>query len=75
MRRLADKGISNGFESLSEREREIFSSSRGPRQQEIAELLSSARPRSKPTAAMSPEANLHSTAELVLYAVRRGVVD
>jgi len=73
---LADKGILDRYESLSEREREIFQLvAEGNSTREIAELLS-VSPATVEThrAHILQKLDLHSTAELVLYAVRRGVI-
>ena len=68
VRQLADKGVTDRYEALSEREREIFQLIAEARtNKEIAALLN-----------VSPSTveklDLHSAAEIVLYAVRRGVI-
>lgn len=76
VRHLADKGIGDRFESLSEREREIFQLvAEGHSNKKIAELLCIS-PATVEThrAHILQKLDLHSTAELVLYAVRRGVI-
>lgn len=76
VRRLADRGIVDRYESLSEREREIFQLvAEGRSSREIAELLS-VSPATVEThrAHILQKLDIHSTAELVLYAVRRGVI-
>ena len=76
VRRLADKGIVDRFDSLSEREREIFQLvAEGHSNKGIAELLSIS-PTTVEThrAHILQKLDLHSTAEVVLYAVRRGVI-
>ena len=76
VRHLADKGIVDRFESLSEREREIFQLvAEGHSNKEIAELLS-VSPATVEThrAHILHKLDMHSTAELVRYAVRRGVI-
>lgn len=76
VRRLADKGIVDRYDSLSEREREIFQLvAEGRSTREVAELLS-VSPATVEThrAHILQKLDLHSTAELVLYAVRRGVI-
>jgi two-component system, NarL family, response regulator NreC len=76
VRHLADKGISDRFESLSEREREIFQLvAEGQSNKKIAERLCIS-PATVEThrAHILQKLDLHSTAELVLYAVRRGVI-
>lgn len=76
VRHLADKGIGDRFESLSEREREIFQLvAEGQSNKKIAERLCIS-PATVEThrAHILQKLDLHSTAELVLYAVRRGVI-
>ncbi len=76
VRHLADKGIGDRFESLSEREREIFQLvAEGHSNKKVAELLCIS-PATVEThrAHILQKLDLHSTAELVLYAVRRGVI-
>jgi two-component system response regulator NreC len=76
VRHLAEKGIADRFDSLSEREREIFQLvAEGHSTKEIAELLS-VSPATIEThrAHVLQKLDVHNTAELVLYAVRRGVI-
>jgi two-component system response regulator NreC len=76
VRHLADKGIADRFDTLSEREREIFQLvAEGRSNKEIAELLS-VSPATIEThrAHVLQKLDVHNTAELVLYAVRRGVI-
>jgi DNA-binding NarL/FixJ family response regulator len=76
VRHLADKGIVDRYEALSEREREIFQLvAEGRSNKEIAELLSIS-PATVEThrAHILQKLDVHNTAELVLYAVRRGVI-
>jgi len=76
VKRLADQGIVDRYGSLSEREREIFQLvAEGRSSKEIAELLS-VSPTTVEThrAHIMQKLDLHGTAELVLYAVRRGVI-
>ena len=76
VRHLADKGIADRYEALSEREREIFQLiAEGHSNKEIADLLSIS-PATVEThrAHILQKLDLHSTAEVVLYAVRRGVI-
>jgi two-component system, NarL family, response regulator NreC len=76
VRHLAGKGIVDRYESLSEREREIFQLiAEGHSNKEIAELLS-VSPATVEThrAHILHKLDVHNTAELVLYAVRRGVI-
>jgi two-component system, NarL family, response regulator NreC len=76
LRHLAQKGIVDRYESLSEREREIFQLvAEGHSNKEIADLLS-VSPSTVEThrTHILQKLDVHSTAELVLYAVRRGVI-
>src|SRR5262245_2808043 len=76
VRHLADKGVGDRFEALSEREREIFQLvAEGQSNKKIAEILCIS-PTTVEThrAHILQKLDLHSTAELVLYAVRRGVI-
>jgi two-component system, NarL family, response regulator NreC len=76
VRHLAEKGIADRFSSLSEREREIFQLiAEGHSNKGIAELLS-VSPATVEThrAHILQKLDVHNTAELVLYAVRRGVI-
>ncbi|HEY7286329.1 MAG TPA: response regulator transcription factor [Vicinamibacterales bacterium] len=76
VRHLADKGIVDRYEALSEREREIFQLvAEGHSNKEVADLLSIS-PATVEThrAHILQKLDLHSTAEIVLYAVRRGVI-
>ena len=73
---LADKGIVDRYDALSEREREIFQLvAEGHSNKAIAELLSIS-PATVEThrAHILQKLDLHNTAEVVLYAVRRGVI-
>jgi DNA-binding NarL/FixJ family response regulator len=76
VKHLAARGVEDRYESLSEREREVFQLiAEGHSNKEIAELLSLS-----PTTVETHRAHIlqkldvHNTAELVLYAVRRGVI-
>jgi two-component system, NarL family, response regulator NreC len=76
VRHLTEKGIVDRFESLSEREREIFQLiAEAHSNKEIADLLS-VSPATVEThrAHILQKLDVHNTAELVLYAVRRGVI-
>jgi DNA-binding NarL/FixJ family response regulator len=76
VRTLADKGASDRYETLSEREREIFQLiAEGKANKEIAVLLMIS-PSTVEThrARIMEKLDLHSAAEIVLYAVRRGVI-
>lgn len=76
VRQLAEKGITDRYESLSAREREIFQLiAEGKTNKEIAALLSIS-PSTVEThrARIMEKLDLHSAAEIVLYAVRKGVI-
>lgn len=76
VRQLADKGISDRYDSLSDREREVFQLiAEGKVNKEIATLLSiSLSTVETHRARIMDKLDLHSAAEIVLYAVRRGVI-
>ncbi|MGH9255680.1 MAG: response regulator [Vicinamibacterales bacterium] len=76
VRQLADKGVADRYESLSDREREVFQLiAEGKMNKEIAALLSiSLNTVETHRARIMDKLDLHSAAEIVLYAVRRGVV-
>jgi two-component system response regulator NreC len=73
---LADRGIVDRYDALSEREREIFQLvAQGRTNKEIAELLSiSAATVETHRAHVFQKLDLHNAAEVVLYAVRRGII-
>jgi DNA-binding NarL/FixJ family response regulator len=76
VRHLADKGIVDRFESLSEREREIFQLiAEAHSNKAIADMLSIS-PATVEThrAHILQKLDVHNTAELVLYAVRKGII-
>jgi DNA-binding NarL/FixJ family response regulator len=76
VRHLSDKGIIDRYDSLSEREREIFQLiAEGHSNKAIADLLF-VSPTTVEThrAHIFQKLDVHNTAELVLYAVRRGVI-
>ena len=76
VRHLAEKGIADRYDSLSEREREIFQLiAEGHSNKGIAERLG-VSPSTVEThrGHILQKLDLHNTAELVLYAVRRGVI-
>ena len=76
VRHLADKGMTDRFESLSEREREIFQLiAEAHSNKAIADLLSIS-PATVEThrAHILQKLDVHNTAELVLYAVRKGII-
>jgi two-component system, NarL family, response regulator NreC len=76
LRLLATRGIVDRYESLSEREREIFQLiAEGRANKEIAELLF-VSPNTIEThrAHIMEKLDVHSAVELVLYAVRKGLI-
>jgi DNA-binding NarL/FixJ family response regulator len=76
VRRLAEKGVTDRYDTLSEREREIFQLiAEGHSNKEIATLLSLS-PATVEThrAHIFEKLDVHNTAELVLYAVRKGII-
>jgi two-component system, NarL family, response regulator NreC len=76
IKHLANKGILDRYDSLSEREREVFQLiAEGHTNKEMADLLSIS-PATVEThrAHILQKLDLHNTAEVVLYAVRRGVI-
>jgi len=76
VRHLVEKGIADRFDTLSEREREIFQLiAEGHSNKAIADLLS-VSPATVEThrAHILQKLDVHNAAELVLYAVRRGVI-
>lgn len=75
-RRAVDASVTDGYDTLSEREREVFQLvAEGHTNKEVAELLSIS-PATVEThrARILDKLGVHNTAELVLYAVRRGVI-
>ena len=75
-RRLTERGVSDRYDALSEREREVFQLvAEGRSSKEIAELLS-VSPATVEThrTHVLQKLGLRNTAEVVLYAVRRGVI-
>jgi len=76
IRHLAARGIVDRYDSLSEREREIFQLvAEGRSNKEIADLLF-VSPNTIEThrAHIMEKLDVHSAVELVLYAVRRGLI-
>jgi two-component system, NarL family, response regulator NreC len=76
IRHLSDRGITDRYESLSEREREIFQLiAEGKTNKEIAALLFLS-PSTVDThrSRIMEKLDVHSAAEIVLYAVRKGVI-
>jgi DNA-binding NarL/FixJ family response regulator len=76
IRHLEQQGVTDRFELLSEREREIFQLiAEGNSNKEIANLLSlSTSTVETHRARIMEKLDLHSTAEIILYAVRKGVL-
>jgi DNA-binding NarL/FixJ family response regulator len=76
LRNLAKKGIVDRYDALSEREREIFQLiAEGHSNKDVADLLSiSVATVETHRAHILQKLDVHNTAELVLYAVRRGVI-
>jgi DNA-binding NarL/FixJ family response regulator len=75
-RRLTERGVADRYDALSEREREVFQLvAEGRSSKEIAELLS-VSPATIEThrTHVLQKLGLRNTAEVVLYAVRRGVI-
>lgn len=76
MRRAATTGVVDRYDTLSDREREIFQLvAEGKSNKEVAEMLAIS-PATVEThrARVLQKLEVHNTAELVLYAVRRGVI-
>ena len=76
VRRAAASGVADRYDTLSEREREIFQLiAEATSNKEVAELLDIS-PATVEThrARILQKLDIHNTAELVLYAVRRGII-
>jgi DNA-binding NarL/FixJ family response regulator len=76
VRHLAERGVTDRFDALSEREREVFQLiAEGHSNKDIANLLH-VSPGTVEThrARIMEKLDVHSAAEIVLYAVRRGVI-
>jgi two-component system response regulator NreC len=76
VRRVADSKVIDAYDTLSDREREIFQLiAEGHSNKDVA-LILSISPATVEThrARILQKLDVHNTAELVLYAVRRGVV-
>jgi two-component system, NarL family, response regulator NreC len=76
VRQLAARGVTDRFETLSEREREVFQLiAEGHSNKDIAGLLH-VSPGTIEThrARIMEKLDVHSAAEIVLYAVRKGIV-
>jgi two-component system response regulator NreC len=76
VRRLAERGIADRYDALSEREREIFQLiAEGHTNKAIADMLSiSVATVETHRAHILQKLDVHNTAELVLFAVRRGII-
>lgn len=76
VRQLAQRGAADRYDTLSEREREVFQLiAEGRSNKQIAELLGvSVGTVETHRARLMEKLDLHSAAEMVLYAVRRGIV-
>jgi two-component system, NarL family, response regulator NreC len=76
VRRMANAGVTDRYQTLSEREREVFQLiAEGRTNKTIADMLS-VSPTTIEThrAHILHKLDIHNTAELVLYAVRRGII-
>jgi len=76
VRQLADRGITDRYETLTEREREVFQLiAEGKSNKDVAELLQLS-PSTVEThrAHIMEKLDVHNAAEVVLYAVRKGVI-
>ncbi|MBP1635040.1 MAG: two component transcriptional regulator, LuxR family [Acidobacteria bacterium] len=76
VRRLRDRGITDRYDALSEREREIFQLiAEGKTNKEIAEILG-VSPSTIEThrGHIMEKLDVHSAVEMVLYAVRKGII-
>ncbi|MEO8256026.1 MAG: response regulator transcription factor [Acidobacteriota bacterium] len=76
VRHLAERGITDRYDSLSEREREVFQLiAEGRSNKQIAELLFlSVNTIETHRAHIMEKLDVHNAAEMVLYAVRKGVI-
>jgi DNA-binding NarL/FixJ family response regulator len=74
IRHLEQQGVTDRFELLSDREREVFQLiAEGNSNKEIANLLSlSVSTVETHRARIMEKLDLHNTAEIILYAVRKG---
>jgi two-component system response regulator NreC len=76
VRHLAERGVTDRFDALSEREREVFQLiAEGHSNKEIAHLLNIS-PGTVEThrARIMEKLDVHSAADIVLYAVRKGII-
>ena len=76
VRHLAERGITDRYDALSEREREVFQLiAEGRSNKQMAELLFlSVSIVETHRARIMEKLDVHSAAEMVLYAVRKGVI-
>ena len=76
VRALAERGLSDRYETLSDREREIFQLLAEGRSNKDVSVLLSISPATVEThrARIFQKLDVHNAAELVLYAVHRGIV-
>lgn len=76
VRRVADPTVIDKYDSLSDREREVFQLvAEGRSNKEVAELLAiSVATVETHRARILEKLDVHNAAELVLYAVRRGII-
>jgi DNA-binding NarL/FixJ family response regulator len=76
IRQIQERGIQDSYELLSPREREVLQSlAEGKSNKEVATLLNlSLTTVETHRRSIMQKLNLHSAPELVLYAVRKGVV-
>jgi two-component system, NarL family, response regulator NreC len=76
VRQLADRGITDRYDTLTEREREVFQLiAEGKSNKDVADLLNLS-PNTVEThrAHIMDKLDVHNAAEIVLYAVRKGVI-
>jgi DNA-binding NarL/FixJ family response regulator len=76
VRQLADRGITDRYDTLTEREREVFQLiAEGKSNKDVADLLNLS-PNTVEThrAHIMEKLDVHNAAEIVLYAVRKGVI-
>jgi len=76
VRHLADRGITDRYDTLTEREREVFQLiAEGKSNKDVADLLHLS-PNTVEThrAHIMEKLDVHNAAEIVLYAVRKGVI-
>lgn len=76
VRQLAQRGLADRYDTLSEREREVFQLiAEGRSNRQIAELLGvSVGTIETHRGRLMEKLDVHSAAEMVLYAVRRGII-